>query len=159
MKRRIRQLAVALLLAAAACGQSSCETVITSAGAALKGPVTWVQPSAASNNARIYKCDAIGHCIYELVVTRPSFMPIRNTGAGVETNRDTNLDLRLEVGSAESSEMPVQDNSSVGGKVLPSELRNLRLQGLDPLSMPRTLPRMIETSGSQVWNSDGVKAL
>ena len=68
----------------------------------------------------------------------------------------TVLDVRLEVGSettavrvsAEAEELAVRDGPLRGGNFLPSQVSQLPLIGLSPLSLARTLPGVVQTSGS-----------
>jgi len=81
----------------------------------------------------------------------------------VEANRTTVLDVRLEVGSettavrvsAEAEELAVRDGPLRGGNFLPSQVSQLPLIGLSPLSLARTLPGVVQASGSAVWNPAG----
>jgi hypothetical protein len=162
------------VLAAAAYGQTSrgtvsgtiidaSEAVIAGARVALIGTEIGVRRSTLSNEAGIYRFDAVDLGRYELGVTHPGFRPFRSTGISVEANRVTTFDPRLEVGasetvievSGESSEILVKDSPLRGGNFQPREVRDLPLVLLNPLSLARTLPGATEASGSKVWGGGG----
>src|SRR5216684_4340527 len=169
-RAQVWQLAAVFALATAAHGQTSRGTVtgtlidpsgavIAGARVVLAGTETGVRRSTLSNEAGIYRFDAVdlGKC--ELGVTHPGFRPFLSTGVSVEANRVTTFDPRLEVGasetaievSAESSELLVRDGPLRGGNFLPREVRDLPLMSLNPISLAHTLPGVIQPSGSQLW--------
>ena len=164
------RLAAALVLAAAAEAQTSRGTVtgtvldisgaaIAGAHVALTGVETGVRLSKVSNEAGIYRFDAVDLGVYGLTVTHPGFRTYAGSGIGVEANRVTTFDPRLELGaaesrievSAESSDVLIKDSPLRGGNFQPREVRDLPLVSLNPLSLARTLPGVTEASGSQVW--------
>src|SRR3954454_11904106 len=137
--------------------------VVTRARVALTHTQKGVRLTATTNEAGIYRFDALDLGSYELKVTHPGFNAFLATELGVEANRTTVLDVRLEVGSeattirvsAEAEELTVRDGPLRGGNFLPSQVRQLPLIGLSPLSLARTLPGVVEPSGSVVWNQAG----
>src|SRR6266567_8718525 len=95
-------------LAVAAYGQTSRGTVtgtivdasgavIVGARVVLAGTETGVRRSTLSNEAGIYRFDAVDLGKYELGVTHPGFRPFLSAGISVEANRVTTFDPRLEV--------------------------------------------------------------
>jgi hypothetical protein len=136
--------------------------VVMGAAINLTSTETGVQRSATSNEAGIYRFDAVDLGRYEIKVTQQGFRPFLATGFGVEANRTTTLDVRLEVGavdqqvtvSAESSEVLVRDGPLRGGNFLAREVRDLPLVGGNPLSLAFTLPGVIRTSGSVSWRNN-----
>ena len=124
---------------------------------------TGVRLPARTNEAGIYRFDAVDLGVYELKVAQPGFNAFVATGLGVEANRTTVLDVRLEVGSettairvsAEAEELTVRDGPLRGGNFLPSQVSQLPLIGLSPLSLARTLPGVVQPSGTVVWNPAG----
>ena len=172
MHSRIWSLAAAVVLAAATQAQTSrgtvSGTIMDPSGAVVIGATVvlthteaGVRRTAISNDAGIYRFDAVDLGRYELKVTQQGFRPFLATAFGVEANRTTTIDVRLEVGavdqqvtvSAESAEMLVKDGPLRGGNFLPREVRDLPLIGLNPLSLARTLPGVIQTSGSCVYGN------
>ncbi len=135
--------------------------VIAAARVTLTGVVTGVRLTTNSNNSGVYRFDAVDLGIYELQVSHAGFRSYVGTKIGVEANRATTLDPRLEVGaaetrievSAESSEILIKDSPLRGGNFQPREVRDLPLTSLNPLSLARTLPGATEASGSRVWSA------
>jgi hypothetical protein len=137
--------------------------VINGARVALTAVDTGVRLSTDSNEAGVYRFDAVDPGVYQLQVTHPGFRSYFGTGIGVEANRVTTFDPRLEVGASEirvevsgdSSEILVKDSPLRGGNFQPREVRDLPLVLLNPLSLARTLPGATEASGSKVWGGGG----
>ncbi len=134
--------------------------VVAGATLALTHTEAGVRRTAISNGAGIYRFDSVDLGRYEIKVTQQGFRPFLATAFGVEANRTTTIDVRLEVGgvdqqvtvSAESSEVLVKDGPLRGGNFQPRDVRDLPLTGLNPFSLARTLPGVTETSGSgSVW--------
>ena len=133
--------------------------VVAGARVVLTGAETGARQSALSNEAGIYRFDAVDLGMYELGVTHPGFRPFLSSGVNVEANRVTTFDPRLELGtsetavevSAESSEMLIKDSPLRGGNFLPREVRDLPLMSLNPISLARTLPGVIQPSGSGIY--------
>ena len=161
------RIGTALALSLAAHAQTSrgtvTGTVLDSSGAVVAGvhvslrrADTGGKLSTTSNDAGIYRFDAVDLGVYELQATRPGFRTYLGTGINVEANRVTSLDPRLEVGATEtrievngeSSELLVKDGPLRGGNFQPRELRGLPLTGLSPLSLTRTLPGATDAAGS-----------
>src|SRR5207245_1320116 len=106
----IRSFAAVLTLAVAAQAQTSRGTVsgtvtdpsgavVTRASVALTHTETGVRLTGTTNEAGIYRFDAVDLGTHELRVTHPGFNAFLATELGVEANRTTVLDVRLEVGS------------------------------------------------------------
>src|SRR5437868_7712459 len=137
--------------------------VVTRARVALTDIQKGVRLTSTTNEAGIYRFDAVDLGRYELKVTHPGFNAFLATELGAEANRTTVLDVRLEVGSettavrvsAEAEELAVRDGPLRGGNFLPGQVSQLPLIGLSPLSLARTLPGVVQASGSAVWNSAG----
>jgi hypothetical protein len=133
--------------------------VIGGARVTLTGIDTGVRLSTGSNEAGVYRFDAVDLGAYDLTVEHPGFRTYAATGITVQANRVTTLNPSLDVGtaetkidvSAESSELLVKDSPLRGGNFQPREIRDLPLVSLNPLSLARTLPGTTEASGSRVW--------
>src|SRR5712691_10298051 len=106
-RTQIWKLAAVFAMAAAAYGQTSrgtvTGTIIDASGAViggarvvLTGTETGVRRSTLSNEAGIYRFDAMDLGMYELGVTHAGFRPFLSTGISVEANRVTSFDPRLE---------------------------------------------------------------
>src|SRR5260370_1122545 len=149
MQKRIWPLAAALVLAVAAQAQTSRGTVsgtvtdpsgavVARASVALMSTETGVRRSGTSNEAGIYRFDAVDLGTYELRITHPGFKSFVATGLGVEANRTTVIDPTLELGSeaiavqvsAEAEALAVRDEPLPGGNFLP------------PRRSPRTRTRL-----------------
>ena len=172
MARMIRQLVVSVSLIATARCQTSRGTVtgtvldlsgasIPSAHITLTSQQTGIHLNSASNEAGVYRLDAIDLGIYDLQVAHTGFRTCVEAGIRVQANRVTTVDLHLEVGAAEtrievsgqSSELLVKDSPLRGGNFEPREVRDLPLIFSNPLSLARVLPGVTEASGSQVWSN------
>src|SRR5437016_2515978 len=133
----IHLLTAILTLAVAAHAQTSRGTVsgtvndpsgavVTHASVALTHTETGVRRNTLTNEAGIYRFDALDLGRYEFKVTHPGFNAFFATELGVEANRTTAVDVRLEVGSettavrvsAEAEEMTVRDGPLRGGNFL-----------------------------------------
>ncbi len=106
-----RPVAVFLMFAALSHAQTSrgtvTGTVLDSSGAAvagasvdLTGIETGVEQSTRSNDAGIYRFDAVDPGFYRLAVAHPGFKSYGADRVGVEANRATTIDPRLEIGDA-----------------------------------------------------------
>src|SRR5260370_11135663 len=153
-RSHVRQIAAVFALVTLVHGQTSRGTVsgtildasgamITGARVVLTGAETGVQRSTLSNEAGIYRFDAVDLGTYELSVTHPGFRPFLGSGIAVEANRVTTFDPRLEVGavetaievSGESSDVLVKDSPLRGGNFRPREVRDFPLMSLNPISL------------------------
>lgn len=162
-----RFLAMLVLLCSPAEGQTSRGTVtgtvtdasgavIAGASVVLTHTETGVRRSVASNEAGLYRFDAMDPGVYQLKVTHPGFKPSITKMVRVNANRVTTIDIRLEVGAtetpievgAESDELLVKDGPLRGGNFLPHQVSQAPLIGLNPISLARTLPGVIQPSGS-----------
>ena len=162
-------MAAALALAVGARAQTSrgavSGTVTDSSGAVIAGAdITLihshngVRRSTASNEAGIYRFEAVDLGLHELKVDHAGFRLFVATGVGVEANRTTTIDVRLELGtvesqatvSAESEEFLIRDAPLRGGNFTPRQVRDLPLIELNPFSLIRTLPGVSHTIGSAV---------
>jgi len=167
-------LAVLLLVAISAIAQTSRGTVtgtvldptgavIAGARVTLTGVETGVRLSTNSNDAGVYRFDAVDLGTYDLTVSLSGFSTYLSTHIGVEANRATTIDPTLEVGAAETrievsgeaSEILIKDSPLRGGNFQPGEVRNLPLISQNPLSLARALPGATEAAGSYVWGNAG----
>ena len=130
--------------------------VIARAEILLTHTETGIIRSTVTNEAGIYRFDAVDLGIYTLKVTKPGFIPFLNTGVGIEANRATTLDARLEVGdvrteikvNAEAAELLAKDGPLRGGNLQPDEISKLPLSDLDPIALARTLPGVSDPAGN-----------
>ena len=120
---------------------------------------TGVQRSTITNEAGLFRFDAVDPGVYDIMVSHPGFRDYSRAGVSVEANRVITVDPRLEVGAAEtrievhdeSSELLTKDGPLRGGNFQSREARDLPLISLDPSSLARTLPGATEAAGSTIW--------
>jgi hypothetical protein len=137
--------------------------VIPRAEVLLTNTETGVIRSTATNEAGIYRFDAVDLGTYTLKVTKPGFRPFLSTGVGVEANRATTLDAKLEVGSlqtaievnAEAAELLTRDSPLRGGNFQAREVTRLPLEALNPISLTGTLPGAVSPTGSVTYGNGG----
>src|SRR5215472_5022828 len=140
----IRSQLFLLALALAAHAQTSrgtvTGTVLDPTGAVIGGArviLTHVETggrlSTDSNEAGVYRFDAVDLGVYELQVKHPGFRTYVATGVSVEANRATTLDPRLEVGATETSvevneeasDVLTRDSPLRGANFQPRQIRDL----------------------------------
>src|SRR6516225_3243473 len=108
MNQKTATLALLLLFAFAAHAQTSRGTVsgtvldpsgavIGGAHVTLTGIATGAQLSTDTNEAGVYRFDAVDLGAYVLTVTQPGFATYVGTEINVEANRTTTVDPRLEL--------------------------------------------------------------
>src|SRR5262245_51106701 len=170
MLKSTRTVAALLLVTISANAQTSRGTVtgtvldptgavIAGARVTLTGVETGVRLSTNSNDAGVYRLDAVDPGTYDLTVSLPGFRTYLSSRVGVEANRATTIDPTLKVGAAEirievngeSSEILIKDSPLRGSNFQTSEVRNLPLIAQNPVSLARVLPGATEASGSSVW--------
>src|SRR5215813_8876749 len=133
--------------------------VISSASVTLTGVETGVRLSTNSNDAGVYRFDAVDLGTYDLTVSLPGFSTYLSTHIGVEANRATTIDPTLEIGAAETrievsgeaSEILIKDSPLRGGNFLANQVSQLPLMSLSPISLARTLPGVVQPSGTALW--------
>ncbi len=141
--------------------------VVPGASVTVIGTETGTRRSTFSNEAGIYRFDAVDLGLYEIKITHPGFKAFVSTGLGVEANRTTMIDAKLEVGSEEiavqvsaaAEAAIVRDAPLRGGNFLPRQISELPLIGLNPISLARTLPGVVQTSGSHLLALGGGEAV
>jgi hypothetical protein len=163
-----------LLLAASALAQTSrgtvSGTVTDSAGAVianarveLTNKNTGVVRTTTTNNAGIYRFDAVDLGVYNLKINQAGFKQFVNTDIGVEANRTITIDAALEVGigemvvevSASAGELLTKDAPIRGGNLGANTIVSLPVSGLQPISLARTLPGVIQAIGTSTFGNGG----
>ena len=140
--------------------------VIAGASVLLTHTETGVRRSTNTNEVGIYRFDAVDPGVYELMVTEPGFRPFVATGLGVSANRTTTIEPVLEVGSeniavqvsAEAETLTVRDGPLRGGNFQTRQVSQLPLVERNPFSLARTLPGIIQTSGSARQTRDETRS-
>jgi hypothetical protein len=141
--------------------------VVAGAHVSLTHATTRARRAAISNGAGIYRFDAVELGTQELRVTHPGFRTFVATDLAAEANRTAVFDIRLQLGSeaesvqvsAEGRAAPASDSPLRGGNFPAADVSRLPLTGLNPLSLARTLPGVIEPSGSATGNQGGGAAV
>src|SRR5262245_42974380 len=170
---KVRALAAIVALALVANAQTSRGTVsgtvtdptgavVTRASIVLTRSETAGRRVVDTNEAGIYRFDAVDLGAYELSASRSGFKPFLATGLRVEANRTATIDVRLELGSeaatvqvsAAAEALTVRDGPMRGGNFLPRQVSQLPLIGLNPISLARTLPGVVQPSGSWVQSTE-----
>jgi len=178
MKSLVKPLMLAatlLLFAASALAQTSrgtvSGTVTDSAGAVITGAKveltnknTGVVRTTVTNGAGIYRFDAVDLGVYNLRINQNGFKQFVNTEIGVEANRTATIDAALEVGvgemvvevNAATDELLIKDAPIRGGSLNAQKVVNLPVSGLEPISLARTLPGVIQAVGSSTFGNGGM---
>ncbi len=164
-----------LLLAATALAQTSRGTVsgivTDSAGAAITGAKveltnknTGVTLTTTTNSAGIYRFDAVDLGVYALRVNQTGFKQFSSTEIGVEANRTVTVDAKLDVGvgemvvevSSSADELLIKDSPIRGGNINAKVISLLPVSGLEPISLARTLPGVVQAAGSSTFGNGGM---
>ena len=114
----------------------------------LKNKDTNLSRTATTNDAGLYRFDAVDLGTYDLTIMAPGFRPITNTGILISANRVATFDARLEVGtqavvvdvSASAGELLQTSDPVRGGNFTPVQVVNLPQAGLNPYDLGRLLP-------------------
>ncbi len=137
--------------------------VIAGARVELVNKGTGVSRSTESNSVGIYRFDAVDLGSYDVKFTRTGFKQFVNTDIGVEANRTVTIDVTLEVGvgetlvevSASAGELLIKDAPIRGGNIDAKVISSLPIAGLEPISIARTLPGVIQAVGTSTFGNGG----
>src|SRR5262249_44037209 len=107
--------------------------------------------------------DAVDLGVYTLRINQSGFKQFVNTDIGVEANRTVTVDATMEVGvgetvvdvSASAGELLIKDAPIRGGNISAAQIASLPIVGLEPLSVARTLPGVVQTLGSSTFGNGG----
>src|SRR5262245_39497979 len=141
----------------------SAGAVITGAKVELTNKNTGVSLTTTTNSAGIYRFDAVDLGVYTLRINQNGFKQFVSTEIGVEANRTATVDVTLEVGvgemvvevSAAADELLIKDAPIRGGNINAKVLSALPIAGLEPLSIARTLPGVVQATGSSTFGNGG----
>lgn len=134
--------------------------VIAGAEVLLTRTETGVIRSTLTNEAGIYRFDAVDLGTYTLKITKPGFTPFVSRRLGVEANRATTLDGRIEVGgvqtfidvNADAVALLSKDGPLHGANLQGHEISKLPLSDLNTMALARTLPGVSDPAGSMVFS-------
>src|SRR5262245_16632464 len=141
----------------------SAGAVVTGAKVELTNKNTGVTSTTSTNSAGIYRFDAVDLGVYNLRITQAGFKQFVSTEIGVEANRTATVDASLQVGvgetvvevSAAADELLIKDAPIRGGNINAKVLSALPIAGLEPLSIARTLPGVVQATGSSTFGNGG----
>lgn len=138
--------------------------VITGARVELTNKNTGVTLKTNTNSAGIYRFDAVDLGVYTLRINQTGFKQFVNTEIGVEANRTITVDVTLEVGvgemvvevSATADELLIKDAPIRGGNINANVVSALPISGLEPISLARMLPGVVQAVGSSTFGNGGM---
>ncbi len=173
MRYHIARMTAGLLLAFLAHAQTSRGTVsgtvtdpsgstVAGASVELLKIATGSRRTATTNGAGIYRFEAVDLGGYTLKIAHAGFKSFEAVDLGVEANRTAVMDIGLELGSeavtiqvSASAEPLTRDGPLRGGNFSATQVSQLPLTGLNPLSLARSLPGVIRPSGGTVGEGGG----
>lgn len=142
--------------------------VIAKASVFIKQAGTNVTRQTATNEAGIYRFDAVDLGTYTLTVQASGFAGQETTGIEIEAAHTTNIDVSLKVGATAevvtveaSAEAILQTAEQVrGANFSDHTIENLPITGQDSLTVAQMLPgiTVINMSASNAINQDGTFA-
>src|SRR5215831_11743726 len=110
-----------------------------------------------TNAEGLYNIPNLPPGTYRVIVQKFAFQSIVKPDVELRVQDVISLNFSMEVGSvaqsvtAEGGAPLIQPTPARGGGFLSSEVRNLPLVGLNPISLARTLPGAIEPAGSFLY--------
>src|SRR5918912_3699983 len=171
--RLITLMLLMLALAPAAPAQTSRGTVtgivtdpngdaVLGATVELKNKDTNLSRTATTNDAGLYRFDAVDLGTYNLTITAPGFRPVTNTGILISANRVATFDAKLEVGtqaavvdvSASAGELLQTSDAARGGNFTSLQVVNLPQSNLDPYNLGRLLPGVVTADPNAQFGND-----
>src|SRR5262249_31533543 len=105
----------------------------------------------------LYDIPSLPPGTYRVIVQKFAFQTIVKPDVELHVQDVVSLNFSMEVGSVaqsitvEGGAPLIQATPARGGAFLSSEVRNLPLVGLNPISLARTLPGAIEPAGSFLY--------
>jgi outer membrane receptor protein involved in Fe transport len=137
--------------------------MVVGAKVELKNNGTGVIRTSRTNEAGIYRFDAVDLGSYSLKIEVNGFKQFSVTDISIEANRTATIDATLEVGigeetvevSATTDELLIRDSPIRGGSISSREVATLPIAGLEPLSLARTLPGVVQAVGSSTFGNGG----
>ena len=141
----------------------SAAAVIAGARIELINRNTGVKRSTETNQAGIYRFDAVDLGVYDLKISRDGFKQFQTTDIGVEANRTVTIDAALDVGvgetvvhvSASADELLIKDAPIRGGSINSDVVGVLPISGLEPISLARMLPGVVQAVGTTTFGNGG----
>jgi len=143
--------------------------VITNASVAITEKDTNVKRQTTTNNAGVYRFDAVDLGTYTLTVQASGFRSSDTNGVEIQAAHTTNIDIGLEIGAsservtveASAFEVTLQTSEQVrGANFSDHTVENLPITGLDSLTLTQLLPGVVTANrgpGNNI-NQDGTFA-
>ncbi|MFY9574839.1 MAG: carboxypeptidase-like regulatory domain-containing protein, partial [Blastocatellia bacterium] len=130
--------------------------VIQGATAELRNTGTNQTRTSTTNDAGIYRFDAVDLGMYDLKISAQGFKAHTSTGIEIQANRIATFDTQLETGGTEvvvevnaGSEEILQKSDAVrGGNFDRREITQLPTSQLNPYNLARLLPGVVLPSGT-----------
>ncbi len=122
---------------------------------------TNVMFSGETNAEGLYNIPNLPPGTYRVIVQKFAFQTIVKPDVELHVQDVISLNFSMEVGSVvesitvEAGAPLIQATPQRGGDFLSSEVRDLPLVGLNPISLARTLPGAIQPAGSFQWGKGG----
>ncbi len=158
MNKVLRASGALLLIAAAALAQTSRGTVtglvtdssgavIPAATVELKGVTTGITRSAATNEAGLYRLDAVDPGSYEITISQTGFKATKSNAFDVAGAQVASIDVKLEIGTQSSvvevsaDAVTLQVDSPVRSSTINSQqITDLPFSGRNPVALALTVP-------------------
>jgi hypothetical protein len=122
--------------------------VVPGATVTLVNKATNLTREGATNQAGIYRFDAVDLGTYDVIVKADGFKEARQTGITVQANRTATLDFTVDLGAgvvtievlSSTTEILQTSDAARGGNFEPMRISQLPLPGLDSLNLTLLLP-------------------
>ena len=132
------------------------DQVVAGAEVQLRNPATNVSRTTTTNDAGLYRFDAVDLGVYEVIIKAKGFKTANSANVTAQANRITTVDVKMEVGTQEET---VNVNAGVGellqtsepvrgGNFSPVQVTSLPSNGLNPYDLGRLLPGVTTATGS-----------
>ncbi|MBI1760453.1 MAG: TonB-dependent receptor [Acidobacteria bacterium] len=141
----------------------SAGAVIPSAKVELVNNGTGIVRSTTTNEAGIFRFDAVDLGGYTLKFTAQGFKQLNRTNINVQANQTATIDAALAVGvtenvvevNATADELLIKDAPIRGGSISAQAVSQLPVSGLEPISIARTLPGVVQAVGTSTFGNGG----
>jgi outer membrane receptor protein involved in Fe transport len=131
------------------------DQVVSGADVELKNPLTNVSRTTTTNDAGLYRFDAVDLGNYEVIIRAKGFKTSSTAGVASQANRITTVDVKMEVGTQEET---VNVNAGVGellqtsepvrgGNFNAAQVQSLPSANLNPYDLGRLLPGVTTNLG------------
>lgn len=129
--------------------------VIAGATVTLLNTQTNQTRTTTTNEAGLYRFDAVDLGIYDLSISADGFKPVSIRSIQVQANRIATFDVQLEIGTtsvvvdvnASATEILQKSDAVRGGNFTPRQVTQLPSSGLNPYDFARLLPGVVTATG------------